>query len=286
MRKQDAWGWEIAVDTFLGGAGAGLYVSSFLLGVANVSTPEFLRYGLLLGPILLLVGLGVLFAELGRPTRIIRAFSHIRTSWMSIGGVIQTIFILGALGYSLPMFAPFSWLPWGTGTIGLLMGTIGLVAGILVILYHGFLFGASRGVPLWSTPILQPLFLFVGLSTGHAALFLTGYWVGMGMPALQTIGNMTLVFLAGEGIVLWAFLTVPSKRTYEISVVELKTMANLGVMSGIAVILPAALLVAAHVTGAIALGILAGLLILAGGFYLRHAIIKAGKYYPSRISLP
>ncbi|MFQ6129555.1 MAG: NrfD/PsrC family molybdoenzyme membrane anchor subunit [Candidatus Hadarchaeaceae archaeon] len=286
MRKQDAWGWEIAVDTFLGGAGAGLYASSFLLGVANVSAQEFLRYGLLLGPILLLVGLVVLFAELGKPARIIKAFANIRSSWMSVGGVIQTIFIICALGYSLPMFGPFSWLPWGTGVFGLLIGTVGLIAGILVLLYHGFLFGDSRGVPLWSTPILQPLFLFVGLSTGLAALFLIGYGIGMEMLTLQTIGNITLVFLAGEGIVLWAFLMVPSRMTYELSVMELKTPANLGIMGGIAIILPAVLFATISLTGFTAPGILAGLLILIGGFYLRHIIIKAGRYYPSRINMP
>jgi len=286
MRKQDAWGWKIAADTFLGGVGAGLYASSFLLGAANVSAEEFLRYGLLLGPIILLVGLGLLFAELGRPTRITRSFANIRSSWMSAGGVIQGIFIICALGYSLPMFAPFSWLPWGTGGIGSLIGTIGLVAGILLLLYHGFLFGASRGIPLWSTPILQPLFLFVGLSTGLAALFLVGYGIGMEMPALKTIGNTTLVFLTVEGITLWAFLTVPSRRTYELSVMELKTPANLGIIGGMAIILPAVLLATIPPTGFIALGILAGLLILIGGFYLRHIIIKAGRYYSSRINMP
>jgi protein NrfD len=286
MRKQDAWSWEVAADTFLGGAGAGLYASSFLLEIANVSAPEILRYGLLLGPILLLVGLGFLFAELGRPTRIIRVFANIRSSWMSAGGVIQGIFVICALGYSLPMFAPFSWLPWGTGEIGSLIGTIGLVAGILVLLYYGFLLGDSRGIPLWSTPILQPLFLFVGFSTGLAALFLIGYGIGMEMLALQTIGNITLVLLAVEGITLWAFLTVPSRKTYELSVVELKTPANLGIIGIIAIILPAALLAAIPLTGFIALGILAGLLILIGGFCLRHIIIKAGRHYPSHINVP
>jgi len=286
MRKQDAWGWKIAADTFLGGVGAGLYASSFLLGVANVSAEEFLRYGLLLGPIILLVGLGLLFAELGRPTRITRSIANIRSSWMSAGGVIQGIFIICALGYSLPMFAPFSWLPWGTGVIGTLIGAIGLVAGILVLLYHGFLLGNSRGIPLWSTPILQPLFLSAGVSTGLATLFIVGYVFGMGTAALQTIGNLTLVFLAGEGITLWAFLTVPSRRTYELSVMELKTPANLGIIGVMAIILPAALLATIPLIGVLVPGILAGILILIGGFYLRHIIIKAGRHYPSRISIP
>ena len=74
MRKQDAWGWKIAADTFLGGAGAGLYAASFFLVIANVSTQEFLRWGLLLGPVLVIIGLAFLFDELGRPLKFIDVF--------------------------------------------------------------------------------------------------------------------------------------------------------------------------------------------------------------------
>jgi protein NrfD len=285
MERQDAWGWKIAADIFLGGAGAGLYVVSFLFGVIGVSTQEFLRYGLLLGPLLLLAGLGILFTELGRPTRMVRVVANIRSSWMSAGAVVQGLFLLCGFGHSLPMFAPFAWLPWGTEGFGSLIGIIGLLAGILVLLYHGFLFGASKGIPLWSTPALQPLFLFAGLSTGLAVLFLIGYGVGMGVPALQTIGNVALGFLAVEGIVLWALLTASLGTTYELSVMELKTPANLGIAGGMGIVLPALLLAVVSATGYTAPGALAGLLILAGGFYLRNLIIKAGRYCPSRIAI-
>jgi protein NrfD len=286
MERQDSWGWKIAADVFLGGAGAGLFVASFALGIVGVSSPGFLRYGLLLGPILLLAGLVILFTELGRPTRMTRILANLRSSWMSVGGLIQVLFILCALGYSLPMFAPFSWLPWGTGGLGALMGVIGLVTGVLVLLYHGFLFSSCKGIPLWNTPILQSLFLLIGCSTGLAVLFLIGYGSGMEAPALQTIANIALVFLVGQGVTLWAFLTAPSGKAYESSVAELRTPASLEITGFLGLVVPAVLWAAIPATGFTALGILAGLLVLAGGFYLRHLVIKAGRYYPSRLDVP
>jgi formate-dependent nitrite reductase membrane component NrfD len=250
------------------------------LGLLNVLTRESLRYGLLLGPILLLAGLVILFFELGRPTRLIRILANLRSSWMSVGGLVQVLFILSGLGYSLPMFVE---LPWGAEGLGAAMGAAGFITGILVLLYHGFLFGGAKGIPLWNTPILQPLFLFIGCSTGLAILFLIGCGVGVELAGLQTVGNIALVSLIGEGLILWAFLTIPTGRAYELSVAEFKTPRNLGIMGGVAIVLPILLLAAISPTGSAVPGILAGLLILMGGFYVRYLIIMGGRYYPSRI---
>jgi formate-dependent nitrite reductase membrane component NrfD len=200
MERQDAWGWEIAVDTFLGGAGAGLYVVSFALGVLNILTGESLRYGLLLGPILMLAGLVILFFELGRPTRLIRILANLRSSWMSFGGLIQVLFILSGLRYSLPMFVE---LPWSIEGLEAAMGVAGFITGILVLLYHGFLFGGAKGIPLWNTPILQPLFLLIGCSTGLAILLLIGSGVGAELAVLQTVGNIALVSLISKTPEIW-----------------------------------------------------------------------------------
>jgi formate-dependent nitrite reductase membrane component NrfD len=54
-------------------------------------------------------------------------------------------------------------------------------------------------------------------------------------------------------------------------------------MGGVAIILPVLMLATISPTGSAVPGILAGLLILIGGFYLRYLIIMGGRHYPPRI---
>jgi hypothetical protein len=123
------------------------------------------------------------------------------------------------------------------------------------------------------------------LSAGFAVLLLLGQALGVSLLEFRVVEGIALVLLVAEGVTLWAFLTTPAGKSFELSTAELKTPANLAITGGVGIVLPAILLTAILLTGLHVLAILVGLLILAGGFYLRNAFIKAGRYYPARIAI-
>ncbi|KXB04883.1 hypothetical protein AKJ48_01150 [candidate division MSBL1 archaeon SCGC-AAA261O19] len=282
MRRQTAWDWKITADTFLGGVGAGLFTSTLFLHLAGFLETE-VRLGLLLGPILAILGLLFLLVEIGNPTKLHLVFNNLTSSWMSIGALIQGVFIISSLGYVLPNFEYFAWLPLEGVTIGLAIGLVAGISGILLLLYHGFLFSHSKGVPLWNTPVIPPLFLFLGLFTGLATLLLLEYGIGANVIVLQNIAKITMLNLIIEGVILWSLFTTSTSQAYKRSIEELKSPAKFGIIAGVGVIIPLFFLSLIAWMEIIEAGILAGVLALIGGFYTRHLILQEGRYYPSRI---
>src|SRR3972149_946976 len=110
--KQTTFGWPVAVDIFLGGAAAGVFLGSYVLDIVNRFEP-IARVGAVVGPLLVLVGAFLLLMDLGTKTNFYRLFSNL-SSWMSRGTCILTVFIICGLGYSLPSVRLFAWLPWGS----------------------------------------------------------------------------------------------------------------------------------------------------------------------------
>lgn len=282
MRRQTAWDWKITADTSLGGIGAGLFTSMLFLHLAGFLKTEVL--GLLLSPILVILGLLFLLVEIGNPTKLHLVFNNLTSSWMSIGALIQGVFIISSLGYVLPNFEGFTWLPWEErGTIELAIGLVAGTSGILLLLYHGFLFSRSKGVPLWNTPVISPLFLFLGLSMGLATLLLLEQGVGGNVIVLQNIAKTTMLSLIIEGIILWSLFTTPTSQAHKRSIETLKSPVKLGIIAGVGIIIPLfflSLIVWMKITE---IGIVAGLLILIGGVYTRQLILQEGRYHPSRI---
>src|SRR3990172_2392993 len=89
VRPQREWGILVINYLFLGGAGAGLFLSSLLFG----ST-----WGEIAGLVALMVATLFLLLDLGRPERFWRAFMRPRTSWISRGSIAITVLVaLGGL---------------------------------------------------------------------------------------------------------------------------------------------------------------------------------------------
>ncbi|MFC1918304.1 NrfD/PsrC family molybdoenzyme membrane anchor subunit, partial [Chloroflexota bacterium] len=113
QQKQKAFGWLVSFDLFFAAAGAGLFLVSFILNIMN-RYEAVARTGALLGPIIVLIGAILLFAELGNKGKVAKLFFSVNlSSWMSRGTWILTIFIALGLAYALPAFQAFRWLPWG-----------------------------------------------------------------------------------------------------------------------------------------------------------------------------
>jgi len=284
IERQTIWKKLVVIDMFLGGAGAGLYIISFILVLLGGDL-ELARTGMLIGPILMAAGLLFLLLELGMPKNIFRVFTGLSTSWMSRGALIQTLFILAGLIYALPAFWQSLWLTTGAGII---IGSIGFLLALISAIYHGLFLSKAKGVALWSLPVMPVLSMAIAVSSGIGFLLL----IFSANPQTATVMAIQVVIFTGIIMVIaqitmiWALLSLNAGITYSKSIKS--GSANLTI-SLILLIVSLILLISGLWVGNIpglSWGILAaGLLLIAGGFMIRQAIITSGHHYSLRVPL-
>jgi formate-dependent nitrite reductase membrane component NrfD len=249
------------------------------------------RIGLLFGPFLVLMGSFFLLADITIRTRIFRLFSNL-TSWTSRGSWILTLFIISGLAYALIFFRPFQWLPWGNmSTLSMVIGSIAALFSILVLIYPGFLLGMTNAIPFWNTPLLTLLFLLSGLCSGVASLMLVTPLFEETLEYgrvhfIHILGGAAAILVFLEIIALYAYLEVAAHGSVasKESIRLLKASQFNLKMFIIGLLLPFALLLCGifikETLLLSRLSIAAAILLLAGGFYLRYAIIHAGVFIP------
>ena len=97
---------------------------------------------------------------------------RVRTAWISRGFVGLTLFLVGAALY-LPPLVLTGW-PWAAnsvpGYLGWGMAACGMV---VLIVYMGFVYEASKGIPFWNSPLHPVLYMAYALRGGIAALLVT-----------------------------------------------------------------------------------------------------------------
>lgn len=163
VEKQETFGWLVTVDLFLAGAGAGVFFISFISNLIN-RLESFSQIGLIVGPILVLIGALLLFVDLRNKKRFYRLITN-PSSWMARGTWSIALFIVFSLAYSLPVISN----PDAVTSMPLLfIGIIALISAITVMLYTGILFNEAKRVPFWNNPVLPVMFLFSSLYTGMA----------------------------------------------------------------------------------------------------------------------
>ncbi len=151
---------------YFGGIGGGLYLISLLAGYPEAA---------LLGVII--VGVAKSLSHiffLGRPERCWRAILRPQSSWISRGLIFMIVFVLSGLGYLLPQFSAFAWLPWtAQGVFGQVLLWLSVISSFLTIVYTGLLLNKTA-IAFWNQSLLPVLFLAVSLFTGAdiAHLFL------------------------------------------------------------------------------------------------------------------
>ncbi|MFZ3102599.1 MAG: NrfD/PsrC family molybdoenzyme membrane anchor subunit [Desulfitobacteriaceae bacterium] len=194
------WGWYIAIYLFLGGTGAGAYLTSLaadkgLLGDA----PQLKRIGYIIsGPV---AGFGALLLvmDLGQ---------GIHKPWLLIGLLSN----------------PYSVMTWGTGILSIFI-FLGLARGLLAFLsrpspkwldytgavfavatgiYTGMLIFAVRAIPFWNNYALPILFLISALSSGMSATSILAHFLEKEHSAdHRGIIRVHVRLVAGELIVLF-----------------------------------------------------------------------------------
>ena len=162
FRPQREWaegrGLLLILAHFLTGSGAGAWLVAVLLGL----TP-----GLMMGFALVAVGALFHLFFLGHPERFWRMMRGFGTSWISRGIIGVTLFLASAAVYlSLAL------LGLKETTLGGAMLFLSVLGALWVVVYKGFVWASSKGIPLWNTPLVPVLYIAYALRGGTAALML------------------------------------------------------------------------------------------------------------------
>jgi len=177
------WHWEIPLYLFLGGMAAGILCIAavyYIRGREN-DYRTAVRITPFLAPVLLVIGLVALFADLRHKLYFWQLYTNIRLqSPMSWGAwtlmVITPVSFVWSALHIRDIFPRWNWkFKWLIMLEDFFnkfkkpLAWVMLIYGIILGIYTGILLSAFNARPLWNTSILGPLFLTSGLSAGAAA---------------------------------------------------------------------------------------------------------------------
>jgi protein NrfD len=177
------WHWQISLYLFLGGMAAGILAIAalyFIRGREN-DYRTAVRVTPFLAPILLVIGLIALFADLRHKLFFWQLYVNIKLqSPMSWGAwvlmVITPVSFIWCALHIKDIFPGWDWkykflynLEAFFNRYKKVLAWVMLIYAIILGIYTGILLSAFNARPLWNTSILGPLFLTSGLSAGAAS---------------------------------------------------------------------------------------------------------------------
>ncbi|KAF0163454.1 MAG: anaerobic dimethyl sulfoxide reductase subunit C (DMSO reductase anchor subunit) [Rhodocyclaceae bacterium] len=258
-KQQHNWDWRAASNFIAGGAGGGLLLWASVVNASADAT----RMAILLGLILIGSGLTCVWFEIGRPWRALNVYRHFATSWMTREAVVALgVFAAGGLALLTGAFA-----------LSFLAGILGLT-----FLYsQARILAANKGIPAWRHPRSISLMIATGLAEGAGFLVcvLSLSSAAVGFPVLA--GLIALIVVRA---LFW-------KSYLGALVADGAPDATLKVLSGIAPrllvvghILPALAVVAAMagMPGGAVLSFAAGILVVAGGWFLKFTLVRRAAF--------
>lgn len=282
FRPQREWGEGRGLFLVVGHFVVGIAAGGWLLGMLLAYAP-----GLVASFALAAAGGVAHLLFLGRPERCWRMARQIRTSWVARGFVGLTLFLAGAALY-LPPLLIAAW-PWAAQSIIAAVGwTIAAVGAVVMLIYMGFVYSASKGVPFWNSP-LHPVLYVLYAFRGGAAAFLVAMAI-LGAPDSTAVTLLLKIWLATTGLVFVLFAlelqqalsggNLAARRSARELLAGRFALAFYGGGLLIGLLVPALL-----VSGQIApldLWVLAaiGLLSALGDFFMKYTTIRAGIYLP------
>jgi len=299
---QREWRWGIAIYLYLAGMGAG----SFIIGMFThwkgfgFSLPpkvltlwgipfEFSKTVLLWGPIFVAIGAPFLILDLGKKLRFYTACLNPRTSWLARGFFILSIFIvLGLIVFGVAALS-FRWIG-HPPVFWRLLEIISIIFAFATAIYTGILLQSVKYVPIWNTPLLPFLFLASALSTGSMGIILTTMAYGLLSSQGGSFPQLVNILIKVEQVFIlleaWVFIS------YLFSKYRLKDQGETSVRLLVAgdlrflfwggivcvgFIFPTVLeYLYSHYPQYPVLLFATGVLLLAGGFFLRLGLLASG----------
>jgi formate-dependent nitrite reductase membrane component NrfD len=284
FRPQREWG---------EGRGLFLVIGHFLVGIAGGAWLFGLWFNDLPGLVgaFLLAGAGGLahLAFLGHPERFWKMARHVRTAWISRGFVGLTLFLIGAALY-LPPHLVSGWF-WNDGSVVAQLGWLLAATGMVVlIVYMGFVYTASKGIPFWNSPPHPVLYIAYALRGGAAGLLLIMAIIGS--PDERAPAQLIDVWLGITAVVavLFAFElygaftsgNAASRRSARELVAGTLASYFYGGSLLLGLIVPAVLISGKLAPLTVAVLALIGVCSTVGDFFMKYTTIRAGVYLPLR----
>jgi len=195
------WHWLIVIYLFLGGLGAGAYLTSFAAEKGWLGPNSRLsRVGYYIAAPVVAVGTALLVLDLGqglyKPWLLVRLVLNVG-SVMTWGVYILSLFIIVGLikGYLVlkSKTAP-NWLTWA-----------GAVLALATAAYTGLLIAVVKAIPFWNTFIMPFLFVASALSTGLSVTALGAHFLEKQAHGNATEGKVHLWLVIVELIIVIIF---------------------------------------------------------------------------------
>lgn len=231
MSVQRYWDARAAANFVFGGAGAGLLLISAFTGNQNQ---------VMLGIVLVALGLGAVWLEIGRKLRAIHVFFNPFTSWMTRESFCAALLFAFSISHLV------------TESSGLLYAAA--LSGGAFLYCQARILRAAKGIPAWRAPQVVPLIVSTGLAEGAglALLFLAP-------PEL--VFSFSILLL----VRLWAW------RRYRARVkAPVLEQPGRALVLGATIAALALVLLSYFIPGA---AMLAGLAATVPGWWLKHALV-------------
>lgn len=222
---QMVWGWQPALYLFLGGMGAGTFITAAILHFKTGSeTAKVQNTAVWAAIACLVVGLLLLVAELVFPLRgliLWQSFSNFG-SWMTYGAWLLfaavIVFVLAGLctsraagGFAARIAKSDAKEEGTAGALRMLL-VVGALLSLAVAFYTGMLLSVAPGVPLWNTPLLPCLFTVSALDTGVALVEVVAHVQrksgAMSQSVCLAIDKAVVILVVVEAVVLAAFVAL------------------------------------------------------------------------------
>ena len=239
------------------------------------------------------IGVGglLLVWSLGRPLRFLRAVLRPGTSWISRGAIADFVFVAlgGALilpGLTLGSARPFAWLPWdawASTTAGRVIEGVALAAAVIVIVYAGLVLADKAAVTFWRSWAVPTQFVLSSLAMSMTTVMLLQTLNGTPIAGVECwlLAAFLALLLAS---VIWHVATRPDQPGKAEALTRLFSTYG-GAFWGVTVVggivLPMLLGVLAWLVEPArdAVGVIALVLTVVGGFLLRLLTLRVG-YFP------
>jgi Formate-dependent nitrite reductase, membrane component len=196
---EQPWGWLIVIYLFLGGLGAGAYLTSFAAGKGWIKNcPALERAGYFIGAPAVALGSLCLFFDLGqgftKPWLLFRLTMnpHSLITW---GFDILNLFILVGLIVIYYIVIKKKEVPQG-------LLNVGAILALATAAYSGLLLTVIQAVPLWNTFLMPFLFTVSALSTGMSATALLAHFLEKGMETDERKVSQIHIGLVGVELIL------------------------------------------------------------------------------------
>ncbi len=309
---QEIWTWWIAVYLFFGGLGAATLVVTFLTDMYLKPHRGLVILGALSGVVMLGIGSAMLFTHLLDHLAVIHVLNPLvlfrkPDAWIAWGTQFILWMMVWGVLYALPHMRecqPINRVPllrsilhWGwviaiserCGRHCKVLGWLATINGIGTVVYTGLLLQSFPAVALWHNPGVPLLFTVSAFSTAMAYLLLVMHLVmrreeDHGLRLLYE--RLDLILIATELVILFSFfqyMRAGSESALRSAEILWNDMGWLIGFIGFGLLVPFFLELRGVVKGWTShLPIVtASVLVLMGGYLLRHYFLYAGVYaYP------